>query len=109
VVAVQAGTSGGGGAVTKAHLASEAGIEEYRNGLGKGQVPSKEILKKLVEPSSGDGVVLESGGFEELDQVFDSGSEITTNALIRSSPSFVVPSPRLTSLARLVSRSTAMV
>jgi Biotin carboxylase len=35
------------GAVTKAHLASEAGIEEYRNGLGKGQVPSKEILKTV--------------------------------------------------------------
>ncbi|KAJ5473488.1 Acetyl-coenzyme A carboxyltransferaseN-terminal [Penicillium sp. IBT 31633x] len=35
------------GAVTKAHLASEAGIEEYRTGLGKGQVPSKEILKTV--------------------------------------------------------------
>ncbi|KAJ5964806.1 Acetyl-coenzyme A carboxyltransferase N-terminal [Penicillium vulpinum] len=35
------------GAVTKAHLASEAGIEEYRHGLGKGQVPSKEILKTV--------------------------------------------------------------
>ncbi|CAI7638105.1 unnamed protein product [Penicillium glandicola] len=35
------------GAVTKAHLASEAGIEEYRNSLGKGQVPSKEILKTV--------------------------------------------------------------
>ncbi|KAJ6098906.1 hypothetical protein N7467_000441 [Penicillium canescens] len=35
------------GAVTKAHLASEAGIEEYRNGLGKGQVPSKDILKTV--------------------------------------------------------------
>ncbi|KAJ5502949.1 ATP-grasp fold subdomain 1 [Penicillium fimorum] len=35
------------GAVTKAHLASEAGIDEYRIGLGKGQVPSKEILKTV--------------------------------------------------------------
>ncbi|KAJ5788255.1 Acetyl-coenzyme A carboxyltransferase N-terminal [Penicillium paradoxum] len=35
------------GAVTKAHLASEAGIEEYRNSLGKGQVPSKDILKTV--------------------------------------------------------------
>jgi acetyl-CoA carboxylase/biotin carboxylase 1 len=35
------------GAVTKAHLASEAGIQEYRNGLGKGQVPSKDILKTV--------------------------------------------------------------
>ncbi|EPS29466.1 hypothetical protein PDE_04416 [Penicillium oxalicum 114-2] len=35
------------GAVTKAHLASEAGIEEYRKGLEKGQVPSKEILKTV--------------------------------------------------------------
>ncbi|KXG54596.1 ATP-grasp fold, subdomain 1 [Penicillium griseofulvum] len=35
------------GAVTKAHLASEAGIDEYRVGLGKGQVPSKEILRTV--------------------------------------------------------------
>ncbi|KAF3392437.1 Acetyl-CoA carboxylase [Penicillium rolfsii] len=35
------------GAVTKAHLASEAGIEEYRKGLEKGQVPSKDILKTV--------------------------------------------------------------
>ncbi|PTU18563.1 hypothetical protein P175DRAFT_0559382 [Aspergillus ochraceoroseus IBT 24754] len=35
------------GAVTKAHLASEAGIEEYRKGLEKGQVPSKDVLKTV--------------------------------------------------------------
>ncbi|OOQ88689.1 Acetyl-CoA carboxylase [Penicillium brasilianum] len=35
------------GAVTKAHLASEAGLEEYRKGLEKGQVPSKDILKTV--------------------------------------------------------------
>ncbi|KAJ5733760.1 Acetyl-CoA carboxylase [Penicillium malachiteum] len=35
------------GAVTKAHLASEAGIEEYRRGLEKGQVPSKDVLKTV--------------------------------------------------------------
>ncbi|CAI7678426.1 unnamed protein product [Penicillium manginii] len=35
------------GAVTKAHLASEAGVEEYRKGLEKGQVPSKDVLKTV--------------------------------------------------------------
>ncbi|KAJ5143910.1 uncharacterized protein N7515_002697 [Penicillium bovifimosum] len=35
------------GAVTKAHLASEAGIQEYSHSLGKGQVPSKDILKTV--------------------------------------------------------------
>ena len=35
------------GAVTKAHLASEDGIEEYRKGLEKGQVPSKDVLKTV--------------------------------------------------------------
>ncbi|KAJ5084146.1 hypothetical protein NUU61_008725 [Penicillium alfredii] len=35
------------GAVTKAHLASEAGVEEYRKGLEKGQVPSKDTLKTV--------------------------------------------------------------
>lgn len=35
------------GAVTKAHLASEAGAEEYRKGLEKGQVPSKDVLKTV--------------------------------------------------------------
>ena len=33
------------GAVTKAHIASEACMSEYRNGLEKGQIPSKDILK----------------------------------------------------------------
>ncbi|RJE25161.1 acetyl-CoA carboxylase [Aspergillus sclerotialis] len=35
------------GAVTKAHLASEEGFEEYRKGLEKGQVPSKDVLKTV--------------------------------------------------------------
>jgi acetyl-CoA carboxylase / biotin carboxylase 1 len=35
------------GAVTKAHLASEACIAEYRKGLDKGQVPSKDVLKTV--------------------------------------------------------------
>ena len=35
------------GAVTKAHVASEACISEYRKGLEKGQVPSKEVLKTV--------------------------------------------------------------
>jgi len=35
------------GAVTKAHLASEICITEYRTGLEKGQTPSKEILKTV--------------------------------------------------------------
>ena len=35
------------GAVTKAHVASEACISEYRKGLEKGQVPSKDILKTV--------------------------------------------------------------
>ncbi|TLD19570.1 hypothetical protein PspLS_09710 [Pyricularia sp. CBS 133598] len=33
------------GAVTKAHLASEQCLNEYKAGLEKGQVPSKDILK----------------------------------------------------------------
>ncbi|KAK9465746.1 acetyl-CoA carboxylase [Lipomyces arxii] len=35
------------GAVTKAHIASEACLQEYKSSLEKGQVPSKEILKTL--------------------------------------------------------------
>jgi acetyl-CoA carboxylase / biotin carboxylase 1 len=35
------------GATTKAHIASEACIAEYRSGLEKGQVPSKDILKTV--------------------------------------------------------------
>ena len=35
------------GAVTKAHLASEACMAEYRKGLEKGQVPSKDILRTV--------------------------------------------------------------
>lgn len=35
------------GAVTKAHIASELCLAEYRAGLEKGQVPSKDILKTV--------------------------------------------------------------
>ena len=35
------------GAVTKAHAASEACVGEYRRGLEKGQVPSKDVLKTV--------------------------------------------------------------
>lgn len=35
------------GAVTKAHVASEACIAEYRTSLEKGQVPSKDVLKTV--------------------------------------------------------------
>ena len=35
------------GAVTKAHIASEACMAEYRAGLEKGQVPSKDILRTV--------------------------------------------------------------
>lgn len=35
------------GAVTKAHIASEECMAEYRAGLEKGQVPSKDILKTV--------------------------------------------------------------
>lgn len=35
------------GAVTKAHLASEECVAEYRKGLEKGQVPAKDVLKTV--------------------------------------------------------------
>lgn len=35
------------GATTKAHIASEACIAEYRSGLERGQVPSRDILKTV--------------------------------------------------------------
>ena len=35
------------GAVAKAHIASEACMAEYRAGLEKGQVPSKDVLKTV--------------------------------------------------------------
>lgn len=35
------------GAVTKAHVASEACINEYKTSLEKGQVPSKDVLKTV--------------------------------------------------------------
>ena len=41
---------------------------------------SQLVGDKLVKPSSGNSVVLECRGFEKLDQIFDGGSEITTNA-----------------------------
>jgi len=37
------------GAVTRAHIASEACIAEYRMSLEKGQVPSKDILKTVFQ------------------------------------------------------------
>ncbi|KAK7740495.1 acetyl-coenzyme-A carboxylase [Cytospora paraplurivora] len=37
------------GAVTKAHLASEQCIADYKAGLNKGQVPSKDILKTVFQ------------------------------------------------------------
>ncbi|KAI5362011.1 Putative biotin/lipoyl attachment, biotin-binding, biotin carboxylase-like domain-containing protein [Septoria linicola] len=35
------------GSVTKAHVASEACLDEYKKGLDKGQTPSKDILKTV--------------------------------------------------------------
>jgi acetyl-CoA carboxylase/biotin carboxylase 1 len=35
------------GAITKAHITSEACLDEYRSGLERGQVPSKDILKTV--------------------------------------------------------------
>ncbi|EGC41773.1 acetyl-CoA carboxylase [Histoplasma capsulatum var. duboisii H88] len=35
------------GAVTRAHLASESCVAEYRRGIEKGQVPSKDVLKTV--------------------------------------------------------------
>ena len=35
------------GAVTRAHLSSEACIAEYKKGIEKGQVPSKDVLKTV--------------------------------------------------------------
>ena len=35
------------GAVTRAHIASEACIEEYKKALEKGQVPAKDVLKTV--------------------------------------------------------------
>lgn len=35
------------GALTKAHIASEACVAEYRKGLEKGQVPSKDVLRTV--------------------------------------------------------------
>jgi acetyl-CoA carboxylase/biotin carboxylase 1 len=35
------------GAVTKAHISSEACIDDYRTSLNKGQVPAKDILKTV--------------------------------------------------------------
>ncbi|KAF2139143.1 uncharacterized protein K452DRAFT_232893 [Aplosporella prunicola CBS 121167] len=35
------------GAVTKAHIASDLAINEYKTGLEKGQVPSKDVLKTV--------------------------------------------------------------
>ncbi|PGH13093.1 hypothetical protein AJ80_06465 [Polytolypa hystricis UAMH7299] len=37
------------GAVTRAHIASEACIAEYRKGIEKGQVPAKDVLKTVFQ------------------------------------------------------------
>ena len=69
------------GAVTKAHIASEACLTEYRTGLEKGQTPSKDILKTVfpiefiyegmkykftATRSSGDGYTLFINGSKAL-------------------------------------------
>jgi hypothetical protein len=47
---------------------------------GIGTLGGELLGDQLVEPSSSNGVVLEGRGLEQLDEVLDSGSEITTNA-----------------------------
>jgi acetyl-CoA carboxylase/biotin carboxylase 1 len=69
------------GAVTKAHIASEECLTEYRTGLEKGQTPSKDILKTVfpiefiyegmkykftATRSSGDGYTLFINGSKAL-------------------------------------------
>ncbi|KAH6606988.1 hypothetical protein Trco_006141 [Trichoderma cornu-damae] len=47
---------------------------------GVGALGSKTLGDELIQPASGDGVLLESLGLEQLDEIFDSGPEVTTNA-----------------------------
>lgn len=37
------------GAATKAHIASEANLEEVQQSLEKGQAPSKDTLKSILQ------------------------------------------------------------
>jgi hypothetical protein len=47
---------------------------------GIGALGGELLGDQLVEPSSGDGVVLEGRSLEQLDEVLNSGSKVTTNA-----------------------------
>jgi hypothetical protein len=58
---------------------------------GLGSLSSKTLGDKLIQPTSGDGVVLESLGLEKLDEIFDGGSEITTNTQLLKSHDHVLP------------------
>jgi hypothetical protein len=77
--------------------ASLAGNVSLGNGTtndsehGLRSLGSKTLGNKLIQPTSGDGVVLESLGLKKLDEVLDGGSEITTNAQLLKSHNHMFP------------------
>jgi hypothetical protein len=58
---------------------------------GLGSLSSKTLGDKLIQPTSGDGVLLKSLGLEKLDEVLNGGSEITTNAQLLEGHDHVLP------------------
>ncbi|ROV86895.1 hypothetical protein VMCG_10866 [Cytospora schulzeri] len=52
---------------------------------------SKLVGDELVQPASGDGVVLEGLRLQELDEILDSGAEVTTNAQFLEGDDHVFP------------------
>uniref|UniRef100_A0A098DQ14 Uncharacterized protein n=1 Tax=Gibberella zeae (strain ATCC MYA-4620 / CBS 123657 / FGSC 9075 / NRRL 31084 / PH-1) TaxID=229533 RepID=A0A098DQ14_GIBZE len=77
--------------------ASLAGNVSLGNGTtgdskhGLGSLSGKALGDELVQPTSRDGVVLESLCLKKLDEVLNGGSEITTNAELLQGHNHVLP------------------
>jgi hypothetical protein len=61
---------------------------------GLRSLSGKTLGDELIQPTSGDGVLLEGLGLEKLDKVLNGGSEITTNAQLLEGHDHVLPRSR---------------
>jgi hypothetical protein len=78
-------------------LASEVGLGDSTTNDSNnlvGTLSSQLVGDKLIQPSGGNGVVLESGSLEKLNEVLDGGTEITTNTQFLEGDNHVLPRGR---------------
>ncbi|CEI38582.1 unnamed protein product [Fusarium venenatum] len=83
-----------GSVLSHASLAGNVSLGNSTTGDSKhglGSLSGKTLGDKLIQPTSGDGVVLEGLGLEKLDEVLNGGSEITTNAQLLQGHDHVLP------------------